>query len=218
MDFAGLIDNWTYLIIVDAHSNWPEAFVLRQSTTTSIMAALDKIESTHVIPETLVSDNGTQFTSSQFTGFSGPISIGHTIIPPCHSKSNGQNESFMDTFRRAMVKANGERTSEKILYHSLLFYFNKSFPCLKANPRLNLFWLKSMHDSGFHNTEVTWKYFTESWRKCGCDIKISWTPGIINRNDSKVNPSPPSRGNNLMLRLGLCSVSCKGKDNNYYLF
>ena len=47
VDFAGPIDDWTYLIIVDAHSKWPEVIPLRQATTTATMAALDKVFPTH---------------------------------------------------------------------------------------------------------------------------------------------------------------------------
>lgn len=64
IDFAGSIEDKTYLDVVDSHSKWPETIPLRPATTTSNMAVLDKVVATHGISEMFVSDNE---TSSKFT-------------------------------------------------------------------------------------------------------------------------------------------------------
>ena len=65
-DFDGPFMNSMWLIIVDAHSKWPE--VLRMSSTTSskLISTLSEVFSRFGLPIELVSDNGPQLTSSQF--------------------------------------------------------------------------------------------------------------------------------------------------------
>ncbi|KAA3671050.1 uncharacterized protein DEA37_0005807 [Paragonimus westermani] len=68
LDFAGPLHGQNFLIAVDAYSKWPE--VLMPSTTTgSTVLQLRKMFSRFGCPTSLVSDNGTQFTSSVFDDF-----------------------------------------------------------------------------------------------------------------------------------------------------
>jgi len=61
------------------------------------------------IPETLVTDNGTQFISEAFQSFCLSHGIQHLRTPPFHPSSNGQAERFVDTFKRGLQKlTNGE--------------------------------------------------------------------------------------------------------------
>ncbi|BHF70625.1 hypothetical protein SprV_0301367900 [Sparganum proliferum] len=62
-----------------------------------------------------VSDNGSQFTSSSFEDFCRQHNIQHLCSPPYHPQSNGQAERFVDTFKRALLKARGEGTTDDIV-------------------------------------------------------------------------------------------------------
>ena len=63
---AGSFQGKVFLRVVDAYSLWPE--VIEMSTTTSIRAA-STIDYRHGLPPQLVSINGPQFNSDEFSTF-----------------------------------------------------------------------------------------------------------------------------------------------------
>ncbi|CAL8101398.1 unnamed protein product [Calicophoron daubneyi] len=115
IDFAGPVAGQMYLIIVDAYSKWPEILAMKHATTEATIEKLEDIFGYFGIPETLVSDNGTQFTSEVFQDFCQRLAIQHVHSPPYHPQSNGQAERFVDTFKRALAKARGEGTPSSVL-------------------------------------------------------------------------------------------------------
>ena len=52
------------------------------------------------VPMQLVSDNGPQFTSRELADFMKQNGIKHTLVTPCHPRSNGQAECFVQTFKQ----------------------------------------------------------------------------------------------------------------------
>ncbi|BHF70204.1 hypothetical protein SprV_0301325400 [Sparganum proliferum] len=122
IDFAGPLNGVSYLILVDAYSKWPEMAPLNPATASATIAFLRRTFSQHGLPEVLVSDNGSQFTSSSFEDFCRQHNIQHLRSPPYHPQSNGQAERFVDTFKRALSKARGEGTTDEIV-QALLFSY-----------------------------------------------------------------------------------------------
>ena len=77
MDYGGPLLGKMFLVLIDAHSKWMEVEPVESATTTTTMEKLRKIFSTHGIPEKLVSDNGSVFTSQEFTDFVKSNGIDH---------------------------------------------------------------------------------------------------------------------------------------------
>ena len=122
IDYAGPTNGLMYLVLVDAYSKWPEVIPMTSTSATQTVSALRRLFSQHGLPETIVSDNGTQFVSATFSEFCEANNIDHIRTPPYHPQSNGQAERFVDTFKRALVKAKGEVTTEEALQRFLLVY------------------------------------------------------------------------------------------------
>lgn len=115
IDFAGPLGGHYYLVIVDSYSKYPEIIQMTTTTATATVRQLRHVFSRHGIPETIVSDNGTQFSSAIFKMFCIENNISYVFSPPYHPQSNGQAERFVDTLKRAITKLKGEGTSEEIL-------------------------------------------------------------------------------------------------------
>ena len=63
------LDGTTYLLTTDYFSRYPEVIKLTTTTSASIIAALKSIFSRYGIPERVVSDNGLQYSSQEFSDF-----------------------------------------------------------------------------------------------------------------------------------------------------
>jgi len=87
-----------FLIVVDAYSKYPEVISAPNITSRQTVIILRKLCAQHGVPETIVSDNGTQFTSHEFREFCKANAVSHILLPPYHPQSNGRAERFVDTF------------------------------------------------------------------------------------------------------------------------
>ena len=119
-DFADL-DGKQYLLIVDAHSKWPEAIPMNSTDAVQTIKAISNVFATHGLPEQIVTDNGPQFSAGKFQNFCRSNGIIHTFSPPFHPRSNGLAERFVDTFKRAMKK--GDASSEEQRRQLFLFTY-----------------------------------------------------------------------------------------------
>ncbi|KAL3099656.1 hypothetical protein niasHS_003111 [Heterodera schachtii] len=79
------------------YSKWPPNRQRQQSKNRHLF-------SRHGIPEILVSDNGTQFTSNEFDKFMAVNGVNHLFSAPYNPMSNGQAEGFVGTFKRTIFQ------------------------------------------------------------------------------------------------------------------
>ncbi len=102
VDFAGPFLEKMFLIVVDAHSKWPEVIMMSTTTSTKTIEALQAIFARFGLPEQVVSDNGPHFTSQEFGQFVQHSGIKHILSAPYHSSTNGLAERFVQTFKISM--------------------------------------------------------------------------------------------------------------------
>ncbi|CAB4043809.1 uncharacterized protein K02A2.6-like, partial [Paramuricea clavata] len=102
LDFVGPFLGRMFLIIVDAHSKWPEVEMMPSTTSTQTIDRLQTIFARYGLPAQVVTDNGPQFTSAEFQLFLKTNGIKHITTAPFHPATNGQAERFVQSFKHAM--------------------------------------------------------------------------------------------------------------------
>ena len=137
VDFAGPFKTKMWMIVVDAFSKWPEVIPMAAVTTLAMVENLRHIFAQHGLPDQLVSDNGPQFTSSEFTTFLQSNGIRHIRSAPFHPATNGLAERFVQTFKRAMP-SNAEMSAGKFLPKFLLAYRTSPNTSTNATPASRL--------------------------------------------------------------------------------
>ncbi|KAL5505227.1 hypothetical protein EMCRGX_G006629, partial [Ephydatia muelleri] len=111
IDFAGPFLGSNFLVVVDAHSKWPEVVEMKTLTSAKTIEALRELFATYGLPQQLVSDNGSQFTSEEFAQFMTTNGIKHICCAPYHPASNGLAERFVQTFKKSMLASRSDQMS-----------------------------------------------------------------------------------------------------------
>ena len=114
-----------FLIMVDAHSKWPEVIPMTVTTAERTVIEMRKTFAVHGLPCQIVSDNGLQFTSYHFTDFLKQNRTKHIRSVPYHPATNVEAERFVQTFKNAIKAAKYDSaTTETKLAWFLLAYRN----------------------------------------------------------------------------------------------
>ena len=88
-----------FMVTVDYYNNFWEVDRLTSTTSAAIILKLKNHFARYGCPERLISDNGQQFTSSEFTKFAKEWDFEHRTNIPSNSKANGKVESAVKTAR-----------------------------------------------------------------------------------------------------------------------
>ncbi|XP_054708519.1 uncharacterized protein K02A2.6-like [Uloborus diversus] len=102
VDFAGPLFGYMYLIIVDAHSKWLEAYPMKNTTALKTIECLRDCFARFGLPLMIVSDNGPQFKSDEFKIFLSQNGIKHRPSAPFKPSSNGQAERYVFTVKQSL--------------------------------------------------------------------------------------------------------------------
>ncbi|XP_005103869.1 uncharacterized protein K02A2.6-like [Aplysia californica] len=84
----------TYIVVVHYYSCWVELRLFEKLNSVHVFV-INKLKSTfdtHGIPEAVVSDNGSQFSSGSFQAFSKAFGFIHITSSPRYPQSNGEAE------------------------------------------------------------------------------------------------------------------------------
>ena len=117
----------TYLLVVDYYSRFPEVIQLNTTTSESIIRGLKSVFARHGIPEILISDNGPQYSSSEFAQFSESYGFAHLTSSPHYPQSNGHAERAVKTVKKLL-----KETSDQ--YLALLSYRSTPLPWCGLSP------------------------------------------------------------------------------------
>lgn len=97
--------NKNYLVTVDYYSNFFEVDRLYKTTSKHVIQKLRVQFSRHGIPSKVISDNGPQFSSSDFADFAKTYEFVHVTSSPGYPQSNGKAENAVKTVKRIMKKS-----------------------------------------------------------------------------------------------------------------
>ena len=114
IDFAGPVNNTMFMVIVDAFSKWPEVFLMKETTSSNCIKILESLFARFGFPLRIVSDNGPQFTSREFSEFLRTYGISHSLTAPYKPATNGEAERFVQTLKNFLkvVSLNSTNSDE----------------------------------------------------------------------------------------------------------
>ncbi|XP_046422341.1 uncharacterized protein K02A2.6-like [Neodiprion fabricii] len=101
-DFAGPYLGQTYLLVIDAYSKWPEIFIMKNISAEATIEKFREMFTTHGLPNHIVTDSGTQFTSDEYKKFLKQLGIKQDFSAPKHPATNGAAENLVKTFKRKL--------------------------------------------------------------------------------------------------------------------
>ncbi|XP_065190696.1 uncharacterized protein K02A2.6-like [Sycon ciliatum] len=123
IDYAGPVEGKMLLVIVDSHSKYIDVHAVPSATSTATIGKLRECFATHGLPQQLVSDNGSVFTSSEFQQFCSSNGIKHTLVSPYHPASNGLAERAVQTVKSGLKKLSGAGGDLASRLHRFLFHY-----------------------------------------------------------------------------------------------
>ena len=210
IDFAGPFMGGMFMIVVDAYSKWLEVYRMAQITSTATITRLKRLFASYGVPEQIVTDNATTFTSDEFQQFMKRNGILHTTSAPRHPATNGLAERYVGTFKAGMKKLAGENLCvEDMISHFLLRY--RTTPnsttgespadlFLKRHVRTRLDFLKpsiseavrrkQYRQKGYHDSQAAERQFDVDdtvYLRNTAGEKPKWIPGVVAQQTGPVS-------------------------------
>ena len=172
-DYAGPVKGKMLLVLVDAYSKWLEVRAVSSATAAATIAELRSIFATHGLPEILVTDNGTCFTSAEFQDFTQGNGIRHIKTSPYHPASNGLAERSVQTLKEYLKKNDTDDLNTNI---SRFLFRNRITPhsttgvspaelLLGRIPRSRLDLIKPSLDMKVYNKQIKQKGYHDQHTK-----------------------------------------------------
>lgn len=145
VDFAGPVDGYMMFVAVDAYSKWPIVKLMKSTTANMTVEVLRSIFSDCGIPDMIVSDNGPQFKSEEFSNFLQKNGVKHVTSAPYHPKSNGLAERFVQSVKQSIkASKHDEGSLQTKISRFLMQYRNTEHPTTKETPAQLFFGRKLM--------------------------------------------------------------------------
>ena len=206
-------DGNDYLVTVDYFSNFWEIDFLENTKPTTVIRKLRALFARYGIPDTVVSDNGPQFSCEEFATFAADWEFDHVTSSPTYAQSNGKAEQAVKSAKRLMKRA---KRSKQDVYLSILDFRNTPSEGMSSSPAQRLMSrrtktrlpttrsllkpeiAKSVSSEIRHNKDLQCKYYNRTAKdlpelKPGQEVWLApkqndrtqtWTKGTVNQ---KVN-------------------------------
>lgn len=122
--FATAPTNQRFLVVlVDYHSNWPEVLATGDITSAKIIQWLEGIFARYGNPAQILSDNGKQFVSTEFTAFLKSRDIQHLRSAVYNPQTNGKVEVFNRYLKHGLQAYDSESKPWQQALNELLFSY-----------------------------------------------------------------------------------------------
>ncbi|XP_065067008.1 uncharacterized protein K02A2.6-like [Rhopilema esculentum] len=109
-DLYGPLDTGEYLLVVQClYSRFPMVEIVRSTSGTAVIPAMDKILSTLGIPDEIASDNGPPYSSEEFKSYARYMGFEHKKKIPYAPWANGMAENFMKNLGKIIRSSTEER-------------------------------------------------------------------------------------------------------------
>ena len=102
MDWCFIPKVGEVIILVDAYSGWPEAFLCKNRCASSVLRILKSVFARFGVPLMLVTDNAKEFISEDVVVWLRKIGCEKVQTPQYSPRSNGCVERMVQTIKRAM--------------------------------------------------------------------------------------------------------------------
>ncbi|XP_059201274.1 uncharacterized protein K02A2.6-like [Centropristis striata] len=210
LDFARPFLNSMFMIVVDAYSKWLEVFRMSQITSQATVTRLRRLFASYGLPEQIVTDNATTFTSEEFQTFVKQNGILHTTSAPGHPATNGLAERYVQTFKTGMQKlanitvniddrlslflmqyrttpncTTGQSPADLFLHRHVRTRLDFLKPCTKETVRKRQYQQKARHDHRAADRSFGVDDAVYLRSTVGGDPK--WIPGLVVRQTGPVS-------------------------------
>lgn len=115
-----------FLVLVDYYSRYIDIARLPSLSATSVIGKSKGFFAQHGIPNTVISDNGPQFSSKEFTEFAEKWGFSHVTSSPHYPQANGAAERAVQTAKVILRQDD--------VFLALLSYRSTPIPQLGVSP------------------------------------------------------------------------------------
>jgi transposase InsO family protein len=144
VDFLGPFLGRMLLVVMDAHSKWPEVCIMTSTTTAKTITVLRVIFARNGLPRQLIFDNGPQFVSEDFARFMAENGVKHLRTAPYHPASNGAAERLVQTVKQALRSAHQNGTPLEQALASFLLRYRSTPHATTGVPPCTMFLSRSL--------------------------------------------------------------------------
>ncbi|KAF2885856.1 hypothetical protein ILUMI_20318 [Ignelater luminosus] len=189
IDYAGPFLDKMFLVTTDAFSKWVEVYEVTRADSQSTIEVLREVRSRFGLPKTIVSDNGSQFTSAEFQKYCKLNGICHVTSPVNHPSKNGAEENAVKCFKLGLKKAlldKGQESIKTVLTRYLFIKVRTRFDLLFGDRRTKA---RENQIKNYSGTRVVSFEVGES-AYARCFNKKGWKEVEIVRRVAKRDPDP----------------------------